>query len=283
MIIGGFKSGLESDVEVLGIGSDNPVHCDKPADLLTIKAGFGGGAFFNNLPTVCQGSSCASYSFQEAKWDAEYQLSTYRDGLRVVPINETAGWITGGKLRSSTEVLVSGKLTPGPELPQSLHFHCILRVNETHLFLAGGRDYEDTLSDAYLFDWPNQELQKMPGMAVNRDLHACALLNKPPWGIVMGGVNYTVQRHKTSEIFDLATESWSQGPNMPNGTELFGMQVVEYLDSFILVGGCPDSGSRDVYQFNPDNLEWIKRRETLASPRCDHVAFIIPNDACTVS
>ena len=85
---------------------------------------------------------------------------------------------------------------------------------------------------------------------------------------------------KKVKIFYLATEAWSLGAHMPTGTELFGMQAVENRDTFLMLGGCPDKGSHDVFQFDADNLEWITREEILALPRCDHVAFKIPNGAC---
>ena len=280
MVIGSYSSVLQSDVEILSIGSDNPEQCDKPANLHLIDPGFGDGAFFNNLPTVCQDRSCVTYSFEKQEWQTAYQLSLKRDGLRAVAIDETTGWVTGGRGLSSTEVLANGQLTPGSELPLKLYFHCVVKVNETHIFFAGGRSNEQSVADAFLFDWPNQEWQKMPDMSVGRDLHACALLQNPAGVIALGGMDYQRTEHKTSEIFDLRTESWSQGPDMPNGTELFGMQAVEYQDTFLMLGGCPDTGSRNVYQFDRDSLEWITREETLTFPRCDHVAFKIPNGAC---
>ena len=247
---------LQSDFEILSVGDgSNAVECSKPSDIDIIDPGFGDGAFFNGLPTICQNTFCFSYSFEEAKWRKEYQLSITRFGLRAVAIDDVTGWVTGGRGLSSTDLIASGTVTPGPKLPLDVHLHCVVRVNATHIFIAGGRRNERSVPDAFIFDWPNQAWTQVADMIYPRDLHACALLSYPPRIMVLGGMDNSKYDHNTSEVFDLARESWSLGPDMPGGTTLFGMQAVEYKDTFLMLGGCNDVDHSDnVYEMDPDKL-----------------------------
>ena len=102
MVVGSAETALRGDVEILKIGQDNAVQCDKPANISLINLTFGDGAYFDGSPTVCQYNYCVTYSFDSSEWTVSYEVSERRNGLRAVAIDDETGWITGGKETSST-------------------------------------------------------------------------------------------------------------------------------------------------------------------------------------
>ena len=275
---------FSKDAEILSISADNTIQCEKPADLSTTNAAFGTGAFFNGLPTVCENSRCSTYSFETSNWNTSQTLLANRDGLRSVLIDDDKLWLTGGRGLSSTEIISNGTTESGPRLPHEMFFHCVVKVNETHFLFAGGRSQslDETLSDVYFFNWIEQEWTQTTRMRSPRDLHTCALLQNPTRVMAIGGIIPEVIDYKTTEIFDVETESWSEGPDLPSGMSNYGAQVIPYLDSFLLVGGCgrEDGKNFDTFQLDLQEMAWIERPEKLEHYRCNHVAFEIPNDSC---
>ena len=65
------------------------------------------------------------------------------------------------------------------------------------------------------------------------------------------------------------------GNDLP--TSIWDAAVVQYKDSFLLVGGHdPSVGpTRDVYQYDTANDDWIKLETQLKYQRSDHVAFLV--------
>ena len=100
--------------------------------------------------------------------------------------------------------------------------------------------------------------------------------------MAIGGIIPEVIDYKTTEVFDVETESWSVGPDLPSRMSNYGAQVIPYLDSFLLVGGCgrEDGKNFDTFQLDLQEMAWIERPEKLEHYRCNHVAFEIPNDSC---
>ena len=73
--------------------------------------------------------------------------------------------------------------------------------------------------------------------------------------IVTGGNNM----EKTSEIFSLLTGTWRQGPPTPGG-DLFYSATSAYVqtaNSFRILGGYTRHGERNIYEFDPESMEWI--------------------------
>ena len=102
-------------------------------------------------------------------------------------------------------------------------------------------------------------------MSVPRDLHSWALLQNPLRVIAIGGIDNYNQDHRTTEIFDIATETWSPGPDLPGSKVFYGTDIVYYEDSFLLVGGCGDRENyqsikyQNVYYFDSANMSWVER------------------------
>jgi hypothetical protein len=74
-------------------------------------------------------------------------------------------WILGGEdeqaILDSTEISeseMSGKWDEvAPKMPRSLSRHCVVRINETHVFLSGGENYKCILKLAHTQQDYNQK------------------------------------------------------------------------------------------------------------------------------
>ena len=75
-------------------------------------------------------------------------------------LNHDRWLITGGQdyfddqqepLKTSV-IFKGGVPSPGPELPDHLWKHCLVRINDTHLFMAGGEDNVKRSKRAYLLN-----------------------------------------------------------------------------------------------------------------------------------
>ena len=87
-------------------------------------------------------------------------------------------------------------------------------------------------------------------------------------GIIEDGTNVD-----TMEVYDPATKQWTQGPDMP--APLSGHCVVQYRDSFIVIGGNTGKDNNDeeessfILSFNVTTDSW-SLLGTLMTPRTAH-------------
>ena len=81
-----------------------------------------------------------------------------------------------------------------------------------------------------------------------------------------------VYRANFCHLFSLTDEIWLDGPMLPGTSN--GPVVVPFDNTFLSIGGSiDDKMTPDIYQFDPENLKWIKRREKLSVPRFPGYAF----------
>ena len=279
MVVGGYNG--VTDVEIVNIGKSNNEECPKPANMNLFDADFGTGIFFKGKPMVCEENNCATYSFKDEEWTLGPNPIWERDGARAAIVgDDDMLWLTGGRGQPTSELLVGGLFRPGPELPMDNFLHCLVRVNETHYLMIGGRTNGRTTDKVFFYDWPNQQWTEAQSMAVPRDLHSCALLTDTNSVIAMGGhINKDLS---SSEIFDLGTETWSTGPELPGGSIFAGSQAVPYMGSVLLFGGARKNDIRDqeFHQLDLMSMEWVKRPELMQKGRLDFIGFEIPQGTC---
>ena len=154
------------------------------------------------------------------------------------------------------------------------------------MFLAGGsRDFDAQLNsnDAYILDWTSNEWTRLPGMNVSRSSHSCGLTARGHKVVVVGG-NMGQGGEDFTEIFDLETMTWTQGPPSPHPT-LDYASTVPHGDTFLLVGGFlgwDDGTSSSIYEFDWRTDAWVIREEKLEMAKEGHVALgVYPGDmAC---
>ena len=82
---------------------------------------------------------------------------------------------------------------------------------------------------------------------------------------------------KSSEILDLNTNQWRRGPDLPIQTRLQWPSSVQFLDSFLVVGGADLEYQDTIIKFDPINYEWMILPQKLQNPRALFTAFLVPD------
>merc|ERR1712106_637196 len=139
-------------------------------------------------------------------------------------------WVTGGydergNVLTSTEVLTGNTWLSSTPLPTPLDSHCMVKINSSHIFMAGGSDYSGYYAVTYLYSSTSGTFSPLPDMAMARDDHACGILGTDVW--VGGGYNYSVAAGKSVEAFSLTSQAWREGPPLPIGTRAGRMMTVD--------------------------------------------------------
>ena len=214
MVVGGI--GAERDSEIIIIGGTEDNTCQKPADLPYFGFWVSGG-YANGNPMVAGGgdsTDCYSYSFDVDSWTEEEPLLTVREGAQSVVLEDGTLWITGGRdssnLQSTTELRSKEGVTAGRSLPYRTAFHCLVNLNETHVFLGGGMsDVPDRYENrSFILNLETEIWTELPEMNMDRYGHTCALLPNPPRVMVIGGYSHDqtgkISSTSTTEIFDFS-------------------------------------------------------------------------------
>ena len=93
--------------------------------------------------------------------------------------------------------------------------------------------------------------------------------------VVAGGYNGIHHAISTTEIYDLATDSWSKGTPLP--VALFGAAVVPYDTTFLVIGGAGSNYSDKVYLYETSG-EWSEQPHMkLSQPKYDVAAMLVPS------
>jgi len=143
-------------------------------------------------------------------------------------------------------------------LPDRLSGHCLVKLNTTHLLLAGGRNEEQSAA-SYLFSketgWVRQA-----DMINARSYFSCALIKDQGLVVVAGGSVFNFGTQKKTEFFNLGNLTWSHGPDLPIGISGSKMISLEGNQVFLL-------GKNKILQLKPLELStvswwrWIEVRE----------------------
>jgi len=168
-------------------------------------------------------------------------------------------WVTGGhsssqNTKSSTEIWDNKTWRLHTPLPLALNKHCLVKVNSTHVFLAGGemkmrqgRGSSSTFSNsAYLYSKEAGFVQQadMPGDRGYLEIQ-CVLVGE---GLVMvaGGRESYGSTDKDTKYFNLSTLEWSSGPRLPHTVK--ASRLLSINDRTILIGG------GKIWEFKPLEL-----------------------------
>lgn len=234
--------------------------------------------------TICGGQrtsstamkSCLTYDFGSFTWkEAPFSLKTERFGAESVLLDNGTLMVFGGRDKSgddlkSTEVFYggSGSFRYGPEMPYPAFIPCALKVNSTHVLLAGGYNGNDELVSAYLLSVIDGKWTELPDMRQKRNRHSCGLVNGADV-VVAGG--WGDRDLSSVEMYSLKAEGWRDGPRLP--VRARDMAAVQMGRTFVLTGGLVYDS---IYMFDEENYSWIKRPEKLKKARDEHAAVLIP-------
>ena len=264
-----------------------------------------GQLFQSKTPIICGGwnamvvwSECLSFENRTwktiASMNASRQWSGYAafsqgddDILLVTGGNEN----NGGSLLNSVEFF-DGQFWNAEKfsyLPESVHLHCLVKINNSMLFQIGGTTIHETSTEkTYLFDIDQN--QWIPGPYLNqpRHFHSCGVMNwinpstetEEKVVVVAGG--QSPRKVELLYLNDLQT-GWVFGPSLLGDLLISGSSMIEFQNSVILIGGDNEANSEDfdgkgLYQLSSPNGEWTKMRQNLKEKRMSHVAFLIPDE-----
>ena len=151
----------------------------------------------------------------------------------------------------------------------------MLKVDSDLVIIAGGKDAQrNPRAEAYFLNWKTGRVTPLHAMRLPRFGGVCGRVDDK---IVLAGGN--LAEPAETEIFDLDTLEWSDGPQLPlfadfeagKRFEFYTQTVANGEDSFYVVGGSESGG--DIYEFIGGNMTWVKREESLGSERYGHIAL----------
>jgi hypothetical protein len=286
------------DVEIITLDPvNNPVpQCIGSSSALKFPVSVydAGGAAINSIPTVCGGYQdnkisdvCFQYNYQNSSWDMSGQMNIPRRSSGWAYSNSWGLVATGGysRLSSSEYTTDGGTFRSLKALPNGFEEHCIAVVNDTTLFLAGGRSNSGSYrSEAYLYNRVTEQWSQVNRlMTTGRQWHACAAITNMTTGerevVVSGGYNNSGELYSV-EIYSVARNQWREGRDLPIPIRYSSAVTPSnfYSSYFYLVGGLSNSLNLDnVYRYDAvsEKGEWTLMSSRLNTGRYRTTAMML--------
>ena len=168
--------------------------------------------------------------------------------------------------------MVNNAFNDGPDLPEGdVGYPCSTQVTDDITFY--GNEY------GYLYDGRLGYFDPidMPNSAYGASCGAATLQDGTRIIVVAGGdpPNAGVQ------IYNMDTMQWTtDGPRLPSPLK-YGL-TVPYGNSFLVVGGRDGLSETDdldtILEFDPNNMAWITRPESLERPRAFHFVTTVDKE-----
>ena len=252
----------------------------------------------HNHATDAKTSDC--YQLQsDMSYSKAGSMTEPRSSFVSVLLENRDVWMIGGwdgdKFLSSTEIVGETGSKPSIELPLTLGYHCLIKINETFALLTGGITREPnisstTINHTYFVNLITNELSNGPSLLSQRCWHSCEsfVLNGKTFGIVSGGYtgsSYGSQFLDTSEILDFSdnSQSWKKGPKLPRKINRATM-VKSNTGKVLLVGGRYEMevARGEISQLLCEdqileNCQWIDLEYALKIPRISPYVVPLPN------
>ena len=287
LVLGGNQA-FRSDAEILAISNTSSI-CTKPADIPDIFSKGAIGTYFNGKVLLCggwlAGTQCNEYNFLAHQWlPVPYFLTTERAEAAEAMLQNGSWIVIGGKGLDgtplfSTEIFNNDLFVSNFIWPQAISGHCVKKINESHIFLAGGETHNETLLDTVYF--MNVEssfwLSLEERLKYSRRGHVCGIVGNDI--IVAGG-----QKVVETELLDLKSMRIRSGPNLP--FEMDWASSVQVDNTFVIVGGehigyCSKPGmcfsSNSLFKIDIKHDAWLSSGQELKLPRSKHIVLEINN------
>ena len=231
-------------------------------------------------PVVCASGpkACYKYDFVSKTWQ---NISAFDLGQNsaVVPTEDGGYWIAGGRTGPRDSLYFDGvsKFTPGPNLPLSFHGGCMIKLNSDETLFVNEIHRPHAIYNNRTETWT-----WVPAPDLDLDATACGISSdsagQPEYVVVAGG-HYMGDRVL---LFDISNRTWIEGPALPEPRA--AAALIPHERSFLLLGGRGGDPSDwrintdSILEFDPDNLGWIRRPETLPTPRCAFYYTLIDDE-----
>jgi hypothetical protein len=199
---------------------DSSNHCqvleDYPIEVLGAVGGLlnqvdplvcGGGYPYTNVCYVVNQPGQSSEMLEERAYSASLTL------------NSTHLWITGGTnlngpLQTSEFVSIGQTSVKGPDLPNAVSRHCLVRVNSSTALLCGGRNNGGILNECHYMDLRDHSWSQGPSMMTIRGGHSCGIFKSAAHqgrNVVIAAGGYNGGSLDSVEILDPTTNTWNEG------------------------------------------------------------------------
>ena len=185
------------------------------------------------------------------------------------------GWSKNDETLASSELWDGKTWKTHDPLPTPLWGHCVVKLNSSHVFIAGGNlDYYGQVSNASYIYSKDTGFVEVPPMTRERCGHACGLHG----GKIIAAGGFDNQDDDTtkgtSEIFDLETLEWSEGPSL-DPQKVIGGKIVSLEDKTILIG------NKDIWLLGveKESWKWTKVAE-METSRLFFQAFTMTENDC---
>merc|ERR1739845_107462 len=183
--------------------------------------------------------------------------------------------------------MIKGKNNNFPELPYETSGHCIARIDNEHVFLAGGNT-----ANAVIYNELQNNFTVLPDITCKRYRPACTtvVLGNVTFLMVVGGNCFTDRYSSTSvDVFDMSSLDsggrWEKNTNILHDVGIFDDGAyATYNDDRgdILVGGnwsrlTELDLSRKILTFDDINFSFKKQAMSLQYNRQGHSIVVIPD------
>merc|ERR1711976_433789 len=180
--------------------------------------------------TICGGIETKDcYTLKDSQWKQWPSMTTSRAYASTIKINVTQTLILGRRDEdfdqlSSTEMVNSVGAIKHKDLPWTLSFSYILKINETTGFITGGMQDGGWSPETHFVNLQTLDVTSGPRMQTERWNHGCANFHfgGKTYALVAGGWGLD-----STEILDLEQShpTWTVGPKLPR--RLAGPTLVE--------------------------------------------------------
>jgi len=231
------------------------------------------------------GSSCGWHTFdcyqlKESAWVATTPLMVTRNQAASVMLQDGSVLVSGGDgsssrlyahLQSSEVLTASAGWSAAIELPSAREGHCMLQLTTGQLFLHGGSDDEDRFGDTFISTDMSTWVTKASSQDA-RSGHACVEHGGYIW---LGGGSRPMW-FGTTEKYDLSTNSWTSGPDLPNYGNYGNGEFITHDGKLMYAGG---DENKNIYQLNTEQNGWIKIGE-MSMERLNFPMLVISENVC---
>ena len=312
LVIGGYEDGRGyiSDVEKVDPNKISS-KCTKPMQYPTVIYGPTAQAFPDQFVLSCGGSSsksCYEYNPIHLNWSYATDMIKARSHSSSVLLNDNEMWVVGSTNFQTTEIYdrKTNSFRKGPDVPDvpklsNLHFHCMAKLNATHVFIGGveSMDRAGYYDVSFLVKVSEEPFvfHKLPKMEQSRFGAGCGVIrldsnngnmiqryntSSSKTLIIMVGGGELLTWRRDSEIFNIEENEWSTGPMLP-GSFRSGGSASLGDGSMVIAGGCctEDGDKSDVMRLNPILMEFETMAGELQTAK-EHFAMtvLLDNEDC---
>eukprot|EP00095_Tigriopus_kingsejongensis_P001430 snap_masked-scaffold7826_size2991-processed-gene-0.0 protein:Tk01430 transcript:snap_masked-scaffold7826_size2991-processed-gene-0.0-mRNA-1 annotation:"kelch-like protein 40a-like" len=223
-----------------------------PIEDFPVVISYAEGMVFKGKPTVCGGfttNQCFDYDPSRdttTHWkviSGMFTVSSYSAYMRMVSFGADKVALMGGRNGGTVEVISlnsSFDYTTEAPLPNALSRMCALSLNGSHIFVAGGRSGSGRVSKAFLYDTTNGNIENLANMTEARSDMRCQMRDKDGGQeIVVVGGQGTNGALSTTEIYDIASNTWNSGTPFPSPVQSYA-GLMEFANDLYLLGGFDD-------------------------------------------